>query len=59
MLVGVIDLLLITMVFSKILRQLKTYVLYFSFVQQMIALKNNYEKCFLLHLKSSFHSRGT
>ena len=39
MLVGVLDLFLITMVFSKILRQVKTFVLYFSFIQQMIALK--------------------
>ena len=39
MFVGVVDLLLITMVFSKILRHLKTCVLYFSFIQQMIALK--------------------
>ena len=39
MLVGVLDVLLITMVFSKILRQLKTYVFHFSFIQQMIALK--------------------
>ena len=39
MLVGVLDLLLIKMIFSKILRQPKTCVLYFSFIQQMIALK--------------------
>ena len=39
MLIGDLDLLLITMVLSKILRQLKTCVLYFSFIQQMIALK--------------------
>ena len=39
MLVGVLDLLLITMVFSKILRHLKTSALYFSFIQQMVALK--------------------
>ena len=39
MLVGFLDLLLITMVFSKILRQIKTCVLYFSFIKQMIALK--------------------
>ena len=39
MLVGVIDPLLITMVFSKIVRHLKTCAVYFSFIQQMIALK--------------------
>ena len=39
MLVGVLDLLLITIVFSKILRQLKTCALYFSFIQEVIALK--------------------
>ena len=39
MLVGVLDLLLITVVFGKILRQLNTCALYFSFIQQMIALK--------------------
>ena len=40
MLIGDLDLLLITMVLSKILRQLKTCVLYFSFIQQMMAMKN-------------------
>ena len=39
MLAGVLDLLLVTMIFSKILRQLKTCALYFSFIQQMITLK--------------------
>ena len=39
MLVGVLELLLITMVFSKILRHLKTCILCFSFIQEMIALK--------------------
>ena len=39
MLVGVLDLLLITVVFNENLRQLKTCVLYFSFIQQMIALQ--------------------
>ena len=39
MLVGVLDLLLITMVFIKILRHFKTCILYFSFIQQMIAFK--------------------
>ena len=39
MLVGILDLLLITIVFSKILRHLKTCVFYSSFIQQMIALK--------------------
>ena len=39
MLVGVLDPLLITMLFSKILRQLKHCVLFFSFIQQIIALK--------------------
>ena len=39
MLVGVLDLLLITMVFGKIQRQLITCVLYFSLIQQMIALE--------------------
>ena len=39
MLVGILYLLLIMVVFRKILRQLKTCVLYFSFIQQMIALK--------------------
>ena len=39
MFVGVLDLILITMIISKILRQLKTCVLYFSFIQQMIVLK--------------------
>ena len=40
MLVGVLDLLLIKMVFSKILqRQFKTCVFYFSFIQQMVAPK--------------------
>ena len=39
MLVGLLDLLLITMTFIKILRQLKTCVLYFSFIQQMMTLK--------------------
>ena len=39
MLAGVLDLLLITMVFDKILKQFKTCVLYFSFIQQMIVLK--------------------
>ena len=34
MLVGVLDLFLITMVFSKILRHLKTSVLYFSFIHE-------------------------
>ena len=38
----------------------KAFVCYFLsnfyFFHQMIALKN-YEKCFLFHLKSSFHSR--
>ena len=37
MLVGILDMLLITMVFVKWYS--KTYVLYFSFMQQMIALK--------------------
>ena len=40
MLMGDPDLLLITMVLSKIIRQLKTCVLYFSFIQQMMAMKN-------------------
>ena len=39
MLVGVRNPLLITMVFRKILRQLKSCVPYFSFIQQMITLK--------------------
>ena len=39
MFVGVLDLILITMIISKILRQLKTCVLYFSFIRQMIVLK--------------------
>ena len=39
MLVVVLDLLLITMVFHQILRQLQVCVLYFSFIQQMITLK--------------------
>ena len=39
MLGGVLALLLITMVFCKTLRQLKTCAVYFSFIQQMIALK--------------------
>ena len=39
MFVGVLDLILITMIISKILRQLKTCILYFSFIQQMIVLK--------------------
>ena len=34
----------------------KACVSYFSFLHQMIPL-NNYEKCFLFHLKSSFHSQ--
>ena len=44
------------MVFRKILRQFKACVRYFPFIQQMIALLGNYEKC-LFHLKSSFRSR--
>ena len=39
MLAGVLDLLLITMILGKILKQFKTCVLYFSFIQQMIVLK--------------------
>ena len=39
MLVGVLDLFLITVVFRKIPRQPKTCVLYFSLIQQMVALK--------------------
>ena len=39
MLEGVLDLILITMVFRKVLRQLETCVPYISFIQQMISLK--------------------
>ena len=39
MLLVVLDLLLITMVFLKILRQRQACFLYFSFIQQMITLK--------------------
>ena len=39
MLVGVLDLFLITVVFRKIPRQPKNCVLYFSLIQQMVALK--------------------
>ena len=39
MLVGVLDLLLNAMVFRKILRWIKAWVLYSSFIQQMTALK--------------------
>ena len=39
MLVGVLDLFLITVVFRKIPRQPKICVLYFSLIQQMVALK--------------------
>ena len=39
MLAVVLDLLLITMVFRKILRWLQASVLYFSFIQQMITLE--------------------
>ena len=37
MLVGVLDLLFITVVFSKVLIQFKACILYFTFIQQMIA----------------------
>ena len=53
----VLGLLLITMVFCKILRQLQVCVFYFSFIQQMITFKL---LCLLLHqLKSFFYSRDT
>ena len=46
MFLGVLELLLITMVFCKILRQFKTCVLYFSFIQQMIPLKKLWKMLF-------------
>ena len=39
MLLVVLDLLLITIVFRKILRYLQIVVLFFSFIKQMITLK--------------------
>ena len=58
MLVGVLDLLLITMVFSKIVRQLKLVSSIFLLFSKWYHLNNN-EKCFLLHLKSSFRYQDT
>ena len=52
MTVGVLDLLLITMVFRKILRQLKACALYFSFIQQMITFTGD------THMTSTLRGGG-
>ena len=48
------DLLLITMVLSKIIRQFKTCVFYFSFIQQMMAMKNVFASSKKLFLFSRY-----